>query len=87
MPLGTFLGIQSGNKVWRVFKILVETLRRHVLMAGLAGFAPDIVIARGGWGPSLGLFLLAGRFGGLLGWRTHASRQAKGERKEENCEE
>jgi hypothetical protein len=83
------LCIESGYEVRRVLKILVKTLRRQVLVAGFAGFAPYIVTNKGGRRRSLGLFLPARRFGGVLGWRscTQASRQAKPERNEQNGEE
>src|SRR6266404_7427019 len=42
MPFGTLLRVQRGHKVWRSLIVLVEILRRHVLVARLAGLRPDI---------------------------------------------
>lgn len=42
VPFGTAPRIKSGSKMRRRFELLEKTLRRHVLMAGLASFLADV---------------------------------------------
>lgn len=76
VPFGTAPRIKSGSKMRRRFELLEKTLRRHVLMAGLASFLADVKrrVSRTLVVDSLTAFLIGrrglrsgGRFGILSG--------------------
>lgn len=83
MPFGALLGIQRCYVVGRIFKILVETLARHVFVASLAGLAAHIVAGGRGRSRSLGFFLSCRRFGSILGRWRRIENKTPAHRKEE----